>query len=117
MNTTMENCLFCKIIKGEIPSSKVYENDCVYAFRDINPQAPFHVLVIPKKHLSSLNDADQADDSELAECLRAIRTIAVRENLVHGYRVVSNCGPDACQSVPHLHFHILAGRQMGEQMA
>lgn len=113
----MENCLFCKIIKGEIPSSAVYENENVYAFRDINPQAPVHVLVVPKKHLSSLNDADQANDHELAECLRAVRMIAEQEKLSGGYRVVSNCGPDACQSVPHLHFHILGGRQMGEIMA
>ena len=113
----MENCLFCKIMKGEIPSAKVYENDYVYAFRDITPQAPVHILVIPKKHLSSLNDSDRADDRELAECLRAVREIARQENLEGGYRVVSNCGPDACQSVPHLHFHILGGTQMGEKMA
>ena len=113
----MENCLFCKIMKGEIPSSKVYENDFVYAFRDINPQAPVHILVIPKKHLSSLDDADHADDRELAKCLRAIPVIAARENLANGYRVVSNCGPDACQSVPHLHFHILGGSQMNDRMA
>lgn len=113
----MDNCLFCKILKGEIPSSKVYENDYVYAFRDINPQAPVHVLVIPKKHLSSLNETDRADDRELAACLRAIRVIAEQEKLEEGYRVVSNCGSDACQSVPHLHFHILGGRKMGEQMA
>ena len=113
----MENCLFCKIMKGEIPSSKVYENEYVYAFRDINPQAPVHILVIPKKHLSSLNDADKADNRELSECLRAIPVIAASENLSNGYRVVSNCGPDACQSVPHLHFHILGGTQMGERMA
>ena len=117
MKTNMENCLFCRIIKGEIPSTKVYENEYVYAFRDINPQAPVHVLVIPKKHLSSLNDADSADDHVLAGCLRAIRLIAEQENLAGGYRVVSNCGPDACQSVPHLHFHILGGVQMGEKMA
>lgn len=113
----MENCLFCRIIKGEIPSAKVYENDYVYAFRDINPQAPVHVLVVPKKHLSSLSDAAQADDRELAECLRAVSVIAAQENLTGGYRVVSNCGPDACQSVPHLHFHILGGTQMGDKMA
>ena len=113
----MENCLFCKIIKGEIPSTKVYENEFVYAFRDINPQAPTHILVIPKKHLSSLNEAEQADDRQLAECLRAIPVIAAQENLTGGYRVVSNCGPDACQSVPHLHFHILGGRQMADSMA
>lgn len=113
----MENCLFCRIIKGEIPSSKVYENDYVYAFRDINPQAPVHILVVPKKHLSSLNDTDLADDHELAECLRAVRVIADQENLGGGYRVVANCGPDACQSVQHLHFHILGGTQMTEKMA
>ena len=113
----MENCLFCKILKGEIPSAKVYENHFVYAFRDINPQAPVHVLVIPKKHMSSLNDTDSADDRELAECLRAIREIAGQENLENGYRVVSNCGPDACQSVQHLHFHILGGTQMNEKMS
>ena len=113
----MENCLFCKIISGEIPSAKVYEDDLVYAFRDINPQAPVHVLVVPKKHLSSLNDSDQADDRELAECLRAVRVIADQEKLTGGFRVVSNCGPDACQSVSHLHFHILGGTQMGEKMA
>ena len=113
----MENCLFCKIMKGEIPSAKVYENEYVYAFRDINPQAPVHVLVIPKKHLSSLNDTDNADDRELAECLRAIPVIAAQEKLENGYRVVSNCGPDACQSVPHLHFHILGGAQLSERMS
>lgn len=113
----MENCLFCKILKGEIPSAKVYENDYVYAFRDINPQAPVHVLVIPKKHFASLDDTDQANDRDLAECLRAVRAIAAQENLTNGYRVVSNCGPDACQSVPHLHFHILGGSQMQDRMA
>ncbi len=113
----MENCIFCKIMNGEIPSRKVYENDYVYAFRDINPQAPVHILVIPKKHVSSVSAVDGLDDRELAECLRAVRHIASMEKLDGGYRVVSNCGPDACQSVPHLHFHILGGRQMGEQMA
>ena len=113
----MENCLFCKILKGEIPSSKVYENDYVFAFRDINPQMPSHILVIPKKHLSSLNDTEACEDRDLAECLRAIRVIAAQEGLTNGYRVVSNCGPDACQSVPHLHFHILGGKQMADRMA
>ena len=116
MYCVMENCLFCKIMKGEIPSQKVYENDYVYAFRDINPQAPVHVLVIPKKHFSSLNDIGSADDRELAECLRAVRLIAAQENLSGGYRVVSNCGADACQSVPHLHFHILGGAALTDRM-
>ena len=113
----MENCLFCKIVCGKIPSSKVYENDFVYAFRDINPQAPVHILVVPKEHLASLDDTGNASDLLLAECLRSVRLITRQEGLTNGYRVVSNCGPDACQSVQHLHFHILGGRKMGEQMA
>lgn len=113
----MENCIFCKIASGEIPSSRVYENDRIYAFRDINPQAPVHILVIPKKHVSGMSDIDQMEDSEIAACLRAVRLVAAQENLSNGYRVISNCGPDACQSVPHLHFHILGGRKMADQMA
>ena len=113
----MCDCLFCKIINGEIPSGKVYENDLVYAFRDINPQAPVHVLVVPKKHIASVDDIDAAEDREIAACLRAVREIAKEENLTQGYRVISNCGPDACQSVPHLHFHIIGGRKMSDQMA
>jgi histidine triad (HIT) family protein len=113
----MENCLFCKIVSGEIPSTKVYEDEHVYAFRDINPQAPVHILVVPRKHIASLADLDKAEDAELAACLRAVSLIARREKLDHGYRVVSNCGSDACQSVPHLHFHILGGTQMADRMA
>jgi len=113
----MENCLFCKIIAGEIPSTKVYEDDQVYAFRDINPQAPTHVLVIPRHHVASLAEADQLTDTELAACLRAAEKIAEQEHLTGGYRVVSNCGDDACQSVHHLHFHILGGVQMAERMS
>ena len=113
----MENCLFCNILEGTIPSTKVFENEYVYAFRDINPQAPVHILVIPKKHFESLNDTEKASDSILAECLRAVRLIAAQEGLTNGYRVVSNCGPDACQSVQHLHFHILGGQQMADKMA
>ena len=113
----MENCLFCKIISGEIPSAKVYEDDRVFAFRDINPQAPVHVLVVPKKHVESMAMIDSAEDQDLAACLRAVRLIAIEENLKNGYRVISNCGPDACQSVPHLHFHLLGGVPMPERMA
>ena len=113
----MENCIFCKIIHGTIPSEKVYENETVYAFRDINPQAPFHVLVVPKKHVSSVAAINQLPDHEVAECLRAVADIASASSLDNGFRVISNCGPDACQSVPHLHFHILGGRQMADQMA
>ena len=113
----MSDCLFCKIAAGEIPSSKVFENDIVYAFRDINPQAKTHILVIPKKHIPSMDQIDEASDLELAACLRAVSRIARQEGLAKGYRVVSNCGPDACQSVPHLHFHILGGTRMAERMA
>ena len=113
----MENCLFCKIIAGDIPSTKVYEDGFCYAFRDINPQAPTHVLVIPKEHVASLDDTAGIPDRNLAECLRAIPVIAAQEGLTGGYRVVSNCGRDACQSVPHLHFHILGGTQLADRMA
>ena len=113
----MENCLFCKIIKGEIPSTKVYENDQVFAFRDINPQAPTHILVVPKKHVSSVAEIDQLSDADTAACLHAVALIANQESLTGGFRVISNCGPDACQSVPHLHFHILGGRPMADRMA
>ncbi|MBR0393458.1 MAG: histidine triad nucleotide-binding protein [Oscillospiraceae bacterium] len=112
----MENCLFCRILQGEIPSSKVYEDDYVFAFRDIQPQAPVHILVIPKRHIASMDQIDGSSDTELAACLRAVRLIASQEGLTNGYRVVSNCGPDACQSVRHLHFHILGGKQLADQM-
>ncbi|MBE5768633.1 MAG: histidine triad nucleotide-binding protein [Clostridiales bacterium] len=113
----MSDCLFCKIISGDIPSAKVYEDDLVYAFRDIAPQAPTHVLVIPKTHVASVDACDELSDQALAACLRACRTVAKLEGLENGYRVVSNCGDDACQSVKHLHFHVLGGRKMGETMA
>lgn len=113
----MTDCLFCKIIAGDIPSDKVYEDACCYAFRDINPQAPTHILVVPKEHVANISEAAQLPDAVLASLLRAIGKIAAQEGLEKGYRVVSNCGPDACQSVPHLHFHILGGRQMADQMA
>lgn len=114
----MENCLFCKMVAGDIPVTKVYEDELVLAFRDIAPQAPTHVLVIPKTHLSGLAEADSADPAVLAACLRACAIVARQEGIEQsGYRVVSNCGADACQSVQHLHFHVLGGRKMGEEMA
>lgn len=113
----MDNCLFCKIIKGDIPSAKVYEDEYCYAFRDINPQAPTHVLVIPKTHVANIGEAGELGDTALCACIKAIGIIAKQEGLENGYRVVSNCGPDACQSVHHLHFHILGGRQMEDKMA
>lgn len=114
----MNDCLFCKIIAGDIPSTKVLENDKVFAFRDINPQAPTHVLVIPKQHVASVAAVDELTDEAVAACLRACREVARLEGLTEkGFRVVSNCGDDACQSVHHLHFHVLGGKAMTETMA
>ena len=112
----MSDCLFCKIIQGEIPSTKVYEDERTYAFRDIHPMMPTHILVVPKQHLASLADANEAGDDVLAACLRACANVAKAEGLTNGFRVVSNCGDDACQSVHHLHFHVLGGGQMSEKM-
>lgn len=113
----MSSCLFCKIIAGEIPSNKVYEDDKILAFRDIAPQAPTHILVIPKAHIESCN-AVTADNSALvAHIFEVIPAIAQAEGLHGGYRVVSNCGGDAGQTVPHLHFHILGGKQLKLDMA
>ena len=113
----MSDCLFCKIVKGDIPSTKVYEDDSVYAFRDINPQAPTHILVIPKAHLSSVNDVNAANSAVVAHIFEVIPQIAAAEGLTGGYRVVSNCGPDAGQTVHHLHFHILGGKELSLEMA
>ena len=113
----MSDCLFCKIINGDIPSAKVYEDEKVYAFRDIAPQAPVHVLVIPKKHVASVAAIDELDDATVAACLRACRKVAELEGLTEGgFRVVSNCGDDACQSVKHLHFHVLGGKKLPENV-
>ena len=113
----MNDCLFCKIIRGDIPSTRVYEDDSVYAFRDINPQAPTHILVVTKAHVANITEAAALPDETLGAVIRAIGKIAAQEKLENGYRVVTNCGRDACQSVPHLHFHILGGRAMEDQMA
>ena len=111
------DCLFCKILAGDIPSAKVYENQWVYAFRDINPQAPVHVLVIPKEHICCA-DAVNADNSAVvAKIFEAIPEIAKAEGLANGYRVITNCGEDGCQSVKHLHFHVLGGKKLSENMA
>lgn len=117
--TVMENndCLFCKIIKGDIPSQKVYENEFCYAFRDINPQAPVHILVVPKDHIESSWKIDFSNSYYVAKIFEAIPAIAKREGLENGYRVVTNCGDDACQTVKHLHFHILGGEKLSEKMS
>jgi len=111
------DCLFCKIIAGDIPSTKVYEDELVYAFRDINPQAPTHVLVIPKTHIDSVNGINAENSAVVAHIFEVIPKIAAMENLMDGYRVVSNCGPDAGQTVFHLHFHILGGKELSLEMA
>lgn len=114
----MNDCLFCKIAAGEIPSTKVYEDEHVLAFRDIAPQAPVHVLVIPKKHVSGWYDAKDEDDALLAHLMRVAANVAKMEGIVDsGFRVVSNCGADAQQTVRHLHLHVLGGRTMAGEMA
>ena len=111
------DCLFCKIVAGDIPSTKVYEDELVYAFRDINPMAPVHVLVVPRVHMASANDVSAENSHYVARIFEVIPRIAAAEGLTGGYRVITNCGPDACQSVGHLHFHILGGKQLPDQMA
>lgn len=110
------DCLFCKIATGEIPSKKVYEDEYVCAFHDINPQAPVHILVIPKKHLASADEVNVSNSIHVAKVFEAIPKIAASAGLTGGYRIISNCGKDACQSVGHLHFHVLGGRQLPENM-
>ena len=113
----MSDCLFCKIAAGDIPSTKVYEDELVLAFRDIAPMAPTHILVIPKTHIPSVSGVTAENSGVVAHIFEVIPQIAEAEGLKNGYRVVSNCGPDAGQSVPHLHFHILGGRQLALEMA
>ena len=110
----MDNCLFCKIMKGEIPSTKVYEDDEILAFRDINPLAPVHVLVIPKKHISSLAELNSEDEALVGRIYTVMNKIAKQENVFEsGFRVVVNCGEDGGQVVKHLHFHLIGGKKLG----
>ena len=113
----MENCLFCKIAAGEIPSTRVYEDELVLAFRDIAPQAPTHVLVIPKAHIPSVDGITAENSHLIAHIFEVIPQIAKAEGLDGGYRVVSNCGKDAGQTAFHLHFHILGGKELSLEMA
>ena len=110
------DCIFCKIIAGDIPSSKVYEDKYCYAFRDINPQTPVHVLVVPKKHIASADEISAENSEYVSAIFEAIPKIAAAEGLVGGYRVITNCGDDACQTVKHLHFHVMGGRKLPENM-
>ena len=110
----MDDCIFCKIIKREIPSSIVYEDDEIIAFRDINPVAPVHILVIPKKHISSLGELNEGDESVIGKIYTVINKIAKKEEIdKKGFRVVVNCGEDGGQEVKHLHFHIIGGKKLG----
>ena len=113
----MSDCLFCKIVAGDIPSTKVYEDETVLAFRDIAPQAPCHVLVIPKTHIPSVDGINGENCDVVAHIFTKIPDIAREAGITNGYRVVSNCGDDACQSVKHLHFHILGGKQLADKMS
>ena len=111
------NCLFCSIIKGDIPSSKVYEDELCYAFRDINPQAKVHVLIVPKLHVASCDEINEKTKDTVGHIFSVIPEIAKSLGLGNGYRVVTNVGEDGCQSVKHLHFHILGGEKLSENMA
>ena len=113
----MSDCLFCKIIAGDIPSAKVYEDETVFAFRDIAPQAPTHILVVPKAHIPSADGIHAENSAVVARIFEVIPQIARAEGLENGYRVVSNCGADSGQTVHHLHFHILGGKPLALEMA
>ena len=110
------DCLFCHIIAGEIPSKKVYEDERILAFHDINPEAPVHVLVIPKTHIASMDAVTPENSAAVAAIFEKIPEIARAAGITNGYRVISNCGPAAAQSVPHLHFHILGGKKLPEHV-
>ena len=111
------DCLFCSIIKGDIPSTKVYEDETVYAFKDINPMAPVHVLIVPKQHISSVNEVTEENSGVIAHIYEVAAKLAKELGISEsGYRVVSNCGADAGQTVFHLHFHLLGGKKLNVTM-
>ena len=113
----MEDCLFCKIVKGEIPCTKVYEDEEILAFHDINPQAPIHILVIPKKHITSLAHLKKDDEILVGKIYSVINNIAEKQGFKEdGFRVIVNCGKNGGQEVMHLHFHVLAGKPLGEKI-
>lgn len=113
----MENCIFCKIINREIPSSIVYEDEKVIAFNDVNPAAPIHILVIPKKHIETLLDVSEEDSSLITHIYQVINKIAVEKGFAEkGFRVIANCGEDSGQEVKHIHFHVLAGKKLGDKI-
>ncbi len=111
-----ENCLFCKIISGQIPSAVVFENEKVFAFKDINPQAPVHIVIVPKNHISCADEINSDNSSDVAACFEALPVIAKELGLVNGYRVINNCREDGGQSVMHLHFHLIGGKKLSERI-
>ncbi len=113
----MEDCIFCKIIKKEIPSAIVYEDEEILAFRDIHPVAPVHILVIPKKHISSIMQIEQEDEDVIGKIYSVIQQIAKQEEIAEdGFRVIVNCGENGGQEVPHLHFHLIGGKKLGTKI-
>lgn len=112
----MDNCIFCKIVKGDIPSAKVYEDEDMIIIKDLNPQAPVHLLLIPKEHYANIVEMSDAQAQTLAKCLKKLSTLIDKLGLQNGFRLVSNKGEDGCQSVGHLHIHILGGRKLSDTM-
>ena len=111
------DCLFCKIIAGDIPSDTVYEDERIKAFYDIAPQAPVHVIIIPKKHVACADEICAENSADIAYIFEKIPHIAKLAGITNGYRIINNCGEDGCQSVKHIHFHILGGAKLSERMA
>ena len=111
-----ENCLVCKIIAGEIPSAVVFENENVFAFKDINPQAPVHIVIVPNDHIACADEINSGNSSALAACFEAVPVIAKKMGLDKGYRVINNCAFDGGQSVMHLHFHLIGGEKLSERI-
>ena len=112
----MDNCIFCKIVKGDIPSTKVYEDDDMIIIKDLNPQAPVHLLLIPKEHYANIIEMTDSQSQTLARCLKKLSTLTDELGLQNGFRLVSNKGEDGCQSVGHLHIHILGGGKLSDSM-
>ncbi len=108
-------CLFCEIISGNIPSTKVYEDDMIYAFKDINPVAPVHFLVVPKEHIENVNEVNAENSKYISHIFEKIPEIA-KSQAIESYRIINNCGPDAGQTVMHLHFHVVGGTELGEKI-
>lgn len=113
----MDNCIFCKIIRGEIPSTRLYEDEDMLIIRDVNPQAPVHLLLLPKEHYANIMEMTDAQAQVLARCLKKLSSLADSLGLQEGFRLVSNKGANGCQSVEHLHIHILGGKKLSENMA